>query len=102
MSAIFRDAIRKYGLKNQVIQAIQELSELQKVLTKIILDDRPEIMPADLEEQLIDELADVEIMTAQMRIGYGVENKIAGRIVTKLERLSARMRTKETMPGMGV
>jgi len=48
----------KFGNKAQMIKAIEELSELQKALCKYLLGDQD-------GEPIIEEIADVEIMTAQ-------------------------------------
>lgn len=75
--AILEAAIKKFGIRPQVIVAIEELSELQKELTKWLRGKRN---PAGLME----EMADVSIMLNQLELIFGdpVEAEIA-----KLERL---------------
>jgi hypothetical protein len=61
---IFEKAINTFGNDMQKIVAIEELSELQKELTK---DLRGKVKRVTI----IEELADVEIMLAQLKIIYG-------------------------------
>lgn len=74
---ILEGAIRKFGIRLQVIVAIEELSELQKELTKWL---REKCNPACL----LEEMADVSIMLNQLQLIFGdpIEQEI-----TKLERL---------------
>ncbi len=75
--AILEGAIKKWGYRLQVIVAIEELSELQKELTKWL---RGKCNPAGL----LEEMADVSIMLNQLELIFGdpTEEEIA-----KLERL---------------
>lgn len=75
--AILESAIKKWKPRHQVIVAIEELSELQKELTKWL---RSKGNTAGLME----EMADVSIMLNQLELIFGdpVEEEIA-----KLERL---------------
>lgn len=75
--AILEGAIKKFGVRPQVIVAIEEMAELQKELTKWLRGKRN---PAGL----LEEMADVSIMLNQLELIFGdpVEEEIA-----KLERL---------------
>lgn len=75
--AILEGAIKKFGVRPQVIVAIEEMTELQKELTKWL---RGKCNP----DGLLEEMADVSIMLNQLELIFGdpVEMKIA-----KLERL---------------
>lgn len=68
---IIQNAIRLFGEKNQLIVAIEELSELQKSLCKRLRGDEENL------EQIAEEVADVQIMLEQivplLRIGADVE-----------------------------
>lgn len=57
----YTQLINHFGKRNQVIVAIEELSELQKELCKYLRDD------SDLSH-LTEEMADVEIMLEQLKI----------------------------------
>ena len=76
-AAILEGAIKKFGYRHQVIVAVEELSELQKELTKWL---RGKCNPACL----LEEMADVSIMLNQLQLIFGdpTDQEIA-----KLERL---------------
>lgn len=76
-AAILEGAIKKFGLRNQVIAAIEELSELQKELTKWLRGKGN-------YEGLMEEMADVSIMFNQLCLIFGDP---AEREIAKLERL---------------
>ena len=75
--AILEGAIKKFGYREQVIVAIEEMAELQKELTKWLGSKGK-------TAGLLEEMADVSIMLNQLQLIFGdpVEQEIA-----KLERL---------------
>lgn len=77
-----------FGEKNQLIKAIEELSELQKELCKVVLTPNLTIKPTD---EVIDELADVEIMCAQLRHIFQISDQVDERKIFKIERLKQRI-----------
>lgn len=78
-------AVKKYGAISQTIVAIEELSELQKELTK-------ELRLIGNIDHLAEEVADVEIMLDQLRIIYpALDGKVAEWREKKIERLDKRM-----------
>ena len=60
---------RKYGNNAQMIKAIEELAELQMALSKH-LNHQGDI------ENIIEEIADVEIMTAQLKYIFDCHDKV--------------------------
>ena len=90
---IEKAAIENYG-DMQVVVAIEELSELQKELTKY-LRCKPD--PYHIAE----EIADVEIMVEQMKMKFKpcfdkIADNLVGAIkIKKLERLRENMMTEE-------
>lgn len=58
-----------YGHKNQIIQTIQELSELSVELTEYLLDQ--ECGDVDIKLEIRLEMADVENMLEQMKLIFG-------------------------------
>lgn len=64
-NAICESALKKFGLEKQMIKCVEELSELQKELCKLSLEE------GNLENT-IEEIADVEIMLEQMKIGLNI------------------------------
>ena len=75
-----------YGWEHQCIKAIEECSELQKELSHYALHEKQNITA------LIDEIADVEIMLAQLKylrgIEYSVQERKAYKIARQIKRIS--------------
>lgn len=80
--SILNSAISKFGIRAQVIVAIEEMAELQKELTKWLRGK-------GTQEGLMEEMADVGIMLNQLELIFGdpVEEEIS-----KLERLERLVR----------
>ena len=78
---IYRKAVNRFGKLDQLIVATEELSELQKELCKTLRGK----MNID---NIAEEIADVEIMLAQLHIIFNIDHKIEKQKQTKLERLS--------------
>lgn len=83
---VYLDAIRTYGPDNQVIMAIEELSELTQMLCKTLRFEGAD------PEALIDELADATIMLEQVRIMADVNKQVCERMDYKIARLAKRVR----------
>lgn len=64
---IINEAIETYGRNVQTIVAIEELSELQKELTKYLRSNGD-------KQHLEEEIADVEIMLEQIKIMYNASD----------------------------
>jgi len=62
---IYKLALKGYGLEKQMVKCVEELSELQKELCKYILGQ------GNLEH-ITEEIANVEIMLDQMKMGLGI------------------------------
>ena len=86
---IMRSAIRKNGKAMQTVVAIEEMSELQKELTKFIRGKGN-------RENLIEEVADVLVMITQIQLMYHIPDDEVERIMhLKLNRLKERMEQNE-------
>lgn len=86
---IIRSAIRKNGKAMQTVVAIEEMSELQKELTKYIRGQGS-------REHLKEEVADVLIMITQIQIMYVLPDEEINEIIDfKLNRLKERIGNKE-------
>ena len=85
---VYKRALSIYGEKNQVIMMFEEMSELQKALTK-------HLRGATDKRAIVDEVADVEIMLEQMKLLFNIENDVSERKQFKVERLMARLDRKE-------
>lgn len=81
---IYKDAIELFGDLSQKVMVIEEMSELTKELCKE-LRDRGNI------EDIADELADVEITLAQIKMIYDIEDKVKEHKDFKLKRFASRM-----------
>ena len=79
-----------YGPHNQVIKAIEELSELQKELCKALLLDDLKLTNIPTEN-IIDELADVEIICTQLRHILSITEQVDARKEFKINRLKERI-----------
>lgn len=81
---IYRKLICKYGEK-QIVVAIEELSELAKELCKALRGN-------ENQENIIEEIADVEIMLVQMKMYFGItKSEIEEVKEKKLERTRERL-----------
>lgn len=90
---LYYHAIETFGKTNQTIVAIEELSELQKELTKTLRGSFN-------FEHVIEEIADVEIMLDQLKIMFNInsldlmraklkkQNRLKERIEKKIETIT--------------
>lgn len=82
---IMRAAIRKNGKAMQTVVAIEELSELQKELSKFIRGKGN-------RDNLIEEVADALIMITQIQLMYYIPDDEVDKVMRfKLNRLKERM-----------
>ena len=65
-SKLYKEAVETFGKENQMVVTIGELAECTAELAKVFISNREED-----EEAILDELADVCIMMAQMEVIYG-------------------------------
>lgn len=83
---IIIDIINHYKKEDQVLQAVEEMSELTKELIKNINRNK------DNETEIILEIADVQIMLMQLIEIYKIDgNKLLGAIEYKLLRQKERI-----------
>lgn len=88
---ILNQAIVYYGVQAQMSQTIQEMAELIQAITKFqSADYLPHEKQVAVRDNLIEEIADVEIMIDQMKIMFG-ELDVSQLREYKLERLLERM-----------
>lgn len=82
----FEKAIETYGINNQVIVAIEELSELQKELCKVLRINlgRP-------RSRMAEEIADVEIMLEQLKMIFKNDENVEMYRLDKVVRLKTRL-----------
>lgn len=88
---ILQRAIDRWGVRLQSNQCIQEMAELIVAITKLQqLYDAPHTEQIAARDNLIEEIADVEIMIDQMKLMYG-EQDIRKQRDYKLQRLVNRL-----------
>lgn len=83
---ILRAAVEKYGSGAQQMKAIEELGELIRALAR-----------ADDPENIAEEMADVEIMLAQLKIILGNDEDVERWKVKKLQRLNRRLHAADVI-----
>ena len=88
--SIMQQAIKTYGVQAQCDVAIEEMAELTKAIMKLrrVADDYGKTQAA--LDNLLEEIADVDIMIDQMKIMWGPK-QVEGYREKKLERLAKSM-----------
>ena len=81
--------IDSYGVRSQEDVAIEEMAELQKAILK-----HRRYGSKETEQDIIDEIADVEIMLEQLKIIYSCYKDVENRIEYKIEREIKRIKKK--------
>lgn len=86
-----KEILEHYGKQKQELQAVQELTELI-----LLLAARPDQRGDNYEQNILSELADVQIMCEQIQIMYKISNKdIADMKSYKLRRQLARIEKED-------
>lgn len=85
--AICYTALEHYGVHHQIVKCMEECGELIQALAKNMCGEH-------YAENVVEELADVEIMLRQMRTVFGQQDTARVR-VQKLARLKMRMEEEE-------
>ena len=90
-----KKALQVYGDVSQINMVFEEMSELQKELCKYLRG-------RDNQSEIAEEIADVEIMLAQMKLLFGFSDLVDSYRKKKIERLRRRierdMKPEETKP----
>lgn len=92
---INQETMDRYGIQNQSLVAMEELSELQKAVSKLVRYPEERTKPFDfkgLRNNLIEEMADVLICMDQLIEYYQIERpEIQEFIQAKQERQAKRL-----------
>ena len=81
---IMQTALDRWGINAQVGQTVEECAELIVALQKYV-NRTPQLESVD---NILDEIADVEMMLAQMRLVFGIDDDtLRKRIEYKFEKL---------------
>lgn len=79
----YKKLIEKFGIENQIIIAVEELSELQKELCKYLRGKHNIV-------ELSEEMADVKIMFEQLEFIFSNKTLVEEIITKKVERTEER------------
>ena len=88
---LFEKTIEHYGVKNQIVKSIEEMSELTKALCKYFENTDKRMEPIILDA-IDEEMADVEIMLEQLHLIFNNDEQVASRRKDKIERLDRRIK----------
>lgn len=83
--AVYEKAIARNGMLLQSIVAIEELSEAQKEICKLLREE------GNLEH-LAEEIADATIMLEQLRIMFNINEPVCRYMDAKVQRLAERIK----------
>lgn len=83
---VLKPIIQTCGERPQMLQAIEELSELQKALCKFFKVDN-----CETRENITEEMADVQIMLDQLKIIFNNDEEVSKIETQKIERTYKRM-----------
>lgn len=92
---IYEKALNCYGRANQLVVAIEELAELQKVITKYLRGEQVS------EENTAEEIADVTIVMEQIRLIFDCNDAVCEQMDAKIRRLNNRMSAERPTPEEG-
>lgn len=97
---IMQKAINTYGLQNQMIKTVEELSELSQAICKAVVRlNQPNgaTLTDDLKsvDNIFEEMADVEIMLEQLKIMFQCKIEVGHWKNRKILRLKSRLEGKE-------
>lgn len=82
---IYKRALAAWGKNAQMLQVVEEMSELTKEIIKNVNRDKHNI------DEIVEEAADVEIMLEQLKSCYNIENAVAEYKEKKLNILEKRI-----------
>lgn len=85
MTNVHERSLRMWGKEAQMMQAVEEMSELIKELMKNINRKRDNL------DDIIEETADVEVMLEHIKYCYDIEKQVADVKVKKIEKLTKKL-----------
>lgn len=91
---INKETMNRYGIERQSLVAMEELSELQKAISKLVRNPEEKTKPLEfkgLRDNLIEEMADVVICMDQLKEYYKIK---ASDIQTIIDSKQARQRRR--------
>lgn len=94
MKQLLERVITSNGINKQLDVAIEELSELLQAICKIKRREPDECLNEDYLINLAEEMADVEIVLAELKLIFGNEDDVKSLKCDKLTRLEKRLKNK--------
>ena len=92
---IIKETLDRYGIERQSLVAMEELSELQKAISKLVRNPKEKTKPLEfkgLRHNLIEEMADALICMDQLIKSYEVKHyELQETIQAKQERQAKRL-----------
>ena len=88
---VYAQALDTFGTINQLVVALEELSEVQKEICKAM---RSEVNLQHLAE----EIADASIMLEQLRLIFDINDEVSNIMDAKVERLRQRIQHHKHFP----
>ncbi len=82
---LYHRTLRVWGKEPQMLQVIEEMSELTKEILKNVNRKKDNI------KELIEETADVEIMLGQLKVCYDIEKQVESYKADKLKTIQQRL-----------
>lgn len=82
--------IDKNGITNQLFIAVEECAELQQAISKCYRNK--ELIPTEVRENLIEEMADVMICLEQLMAMYSITDE---ELISWIERKELRLKKRE-------
>ena len=93
MTNIYKRALKVWGKEPQMLQVIEEMSELTKEILKNINRKKNNL------DEIIEETADVEIMLNQLKCCYDIEKQVDDYKAQKLLKIEKRLEEWEENEG---
>ncbi|MBO7556032.1 MAG: hypothetical protein J6T72_01375 [Alphaproteobacteria bacterium] len=81
----FERALAAWGKEPQMLQVIEEMSELTKEILKNINRNKDNV------DELVEETADVEIMLEQLKLCYNIVDRVEEYKAAKLKKIDQRL-----------
>lgn len=82
---LYKRALKVWGKEPQMLQVIEEMSELIKEILKNVNRKKDNVA------EIIEETADVEIMLGQLKCCYNIQKQVASYKAEKLKTISKRL-----------
>ena len=81
----YERALKAWGKEPQMLQVIEEMSELTKEILKNVNRNKDNV------DAIIEETADVEIMLEQLKVCYDIKRRVEDYKVEKLKKIDQRL-----------